>query len=51
MYVCVCEVGGGDGGGGRRLSKLYRIPTLALIFHSGKNVKKIYICSVRLEVF
>ena len=38
--MCVCVRGGG---GGRRLSKLYGIPTLALIFHSGKNVKKIYL--------
>ena len=31
MCVCVCGRGG--------LSYLYRIPTLALSFHSGKNVK------------
>ena len=38
MYVCMC-VGGWRRGGGS-LSYLYRIPTLALSFHSGKNVKK-----------
>ena len=50
MYVCVCVCdggGGGRGGGGRRLSKLYGIPILTLIFHSGKNIKKnIFVRSV-----
>ena len=44
--ICVCVGGGGWGsgrGGWGSLSKLYGIPTLALIFHSGKNVKYIYL--------
>ena len=52
VYVCarVCVRAGGGAVGGGSLSELYRIPTLAISFHSGENVK-IYICSVRLEVF